>query len=205
MATILGGGNRAYTALSMAAPDVSVAQYCQQLASNWARQTTQLADHLKQSTAAFFQNWNYDSMLRAAQAATGMITHGWRPDIPYHLSSLSALQNAPNCMIPHVMVHPGLHSLYQQGRIDGYENRYVNPDPDVKHEWHMDWQHLMDGVWVKTPDGIAPQQYLSTVNMDREQETPQAVFAALRTFNEIDRILAASEDDPTSRWNNQRG
>ncbi len=205
MAIIIDGGNRAYTALSMAVPDSSVSQYCYQLASDWATQTTQLAGYLKKSTESFFQNWNYDAMLRTAQAATGFLNHGWRPDIPHYLGSLSAIQHAPNCMIPNLMVHPGLYKLHQNGLIDGYESNYVNPDPDSKHEWHMDWQRLMDGVWVETPEGVASFNYSSTVNVDREQETPQAVFAALRTFAKIDQLLAETEDDPTSRWNNQRG
>lgn len=127
----------------------------------------------------------------------------WDPNTIRHLTTLNAVQQAPEVMRRYVLAHPILRNLHLTNGISAYDN-FVKPDYQTGvGKKHYDYRRVTDGVLLRAGDGsvgysifkeniLSPTDILSIVSKG----------SILATWETIDYHFDNERlEDPTSVWN----
>lgn len=204
MATIVDGGSATFNYLLYGEPDQAFNSYMQEAQSG-------MQGILSSGAAAFRDRFTsavgyvQDSdALRVARAAVRKIAHLWDIDVVSVRQTIGELQQAPVVMIPFIMACPEVRELYHKQGCDGYGELYTDNQPGVVGEEHVDYQRVMDGIFVEQADGT----HVSTTYLDLEESLQlpfnNQVDVGI-TWDAVKRHLAAKKEDPTSRYNGTLG
>lgn len=199
MATIYGDHSEAAAAL-FGRPDRSVQDY---ISNSVQRFTTNLGvgpmtDHLRELAARAHQGFIDSTIGHKAQAIQDQLNHIWQKDAIYHLWDLPSYQNAPDAMVPYLMAMPEIRSAYHDGQISGYEDRYVDPQPGVIGERHLEYRQVMTGVVQK--DGTC-RHYPGGLTHGVDRLTVGERLSVINTARAMTHALETGVEDPTSKWN----
>lgn len=89
---------------------------------------------------------NDESALRNARNVLREIQSIVVPNVIFPLLTPGHLQNAPPIMQRYIMACPEIRQEYQQGRLDWYNDTYVDDDPDTIGENHYDYRKAVSGI-----------------------------------------------------------
>lgn len=93
------------------------------------------------------QAYNSQAVL-AAKAAIRATKGLFHPNAIVQLDSLDDLRSAQPVMQRYLMANPIVRELYNEQRIDGYSDTYVNVHGKAIGHGHYDYRRVMDGIVV---------------------------------------------------------
>lgn len=108
--------------------------------------TTPYCSNLAASVADRFHNYTQGDFARRVNSVRGYINQNFKSDSVRYLTDVEDIQNAPAAMRHYVMAHPGMRSLYQENRIEGYGEHYVDASPTGVGRTHYDYRVITNGV-----------------------------------------------------------
>lgn len=154
MAQILHGGNAAVQALLYGDVHPGTQRFFEsQQASGFSR-LTQTAKAFVEEALPRFGFMATERTKRLIGDVRRAASWAWQGDYIRPLRTVDELQLATPKMMRYVMAEPTVRRMYQQQQLAGYDERYVDTQPDVLGEDHDDYRRVMDGiVVVDEPDG----------------------------------------------------
>lgn len=207
MSGVLYGGVNDANALLYGRKHPNAIAYLEQNATRFQQyleQSPMLTDagrmFFQQSQEAIQQVIEADAM-RYANAALRKVQEMFQPDIIKPLWDLAGLQTASLTMQRWIMADPTVRELYQQQRLDGFSDTYVDMHPGTIADSHYDYRQVMHGLMQDDPDdpeGFKVSFYFDElVEGDRELVLDEKI-AITSTWDIINAILKRGDDDPTS-------
>lgn len=164
---------------------------------------------MEQSKAAFQQK--LEEANRAARFAARMVKNVFKPNTIRPLETIEELRSAEVIMQRYVLAQPDLRKLYNQQRIDGYSDTYVDVDRGCIGNNHYDYLRVMDGIAVFKEDdeSDAPEWVVTEVSLDEDRDTrrlmyEEQMFIIEKTWNAVTKAIA-SGDDPTDIFGGKIG
>lgn len=138
--------------------------------------------YAQQATQVFEEVSGWDAV-RAARKAVAAVEGYVQSNQIVALTTTEELQVAPPRMQRWVMCEPTTREFYQEGRIDGYSDSYVDIQPSVKGADHYDWTLATSGL-------VRGYEYVD------EDETEQMRYERTQTKRDL-----ASWDEPLNPRN----
>lgn len=158
----------------------------------------EMADQMRNIATRAYEGFVDSTIGRSAQALQEQLNRFWQKDSIYYLNDLESFQNAPNTMVPYLMAMPAIRTAYHEGRLSGYEDRYIDPQPGVVGEGHLEYRQVMSGV--VQGDGKCrhyPGGLVAGINRLSTGEK----LSIINTARAMERALDTGLEDPTSKWN----
>lgn len=205
MAIILDGGGTTFDYLLYGERDRGLTSYLHQLresaVAHLGAAAQGMANELRQTVDRFYDS---DAM-RRTRAAVRAVVNAYGIDELYPLANIGQLQHAPPKAIPIVMAEPTLRKLYQQQRVEGYGDEYVDYEPNECGEGHTDYERVVDGVFQFGDDDTAEATTYLHLEDDQLLDHDVQMDIQMITWEQIRIALQKGKEDPTSRFNTTLG
>lgn len=155
-----------------------------------------------------FESFTNSDAMRAARNALRKAGGLFQRDEIRSIWDLGDIQTAKPTMQRYIMAMPELRSLWQQQRIDGYSDTYVDMHPGAIGENHYDFRRMVNGVVQELVDDPEADYVIrecidDLVDDDRELDTDEKADLDY-TREVVKAIVDIGEDDPTSVWGGKR-
>jgi hypothetical protein len=161
----------------------------------------EFAGLLYQKAANAFEAINGFGAVQAAKNILQQAESMFQADIIRPLFDLEALQNATPVMQNWIMVDPMIRQAWYDGKVEGYTDTYVDPEPAKVGEEMRAYRILMDGVLVPHTENGYQSVHFGERLYDEETALSIADLASIFTSQENARQLyEAGEFDPTSQY-----
>lgn len=206
MAQVINGGDAAFNYLLYGEPDRGFQQHLQQYQDQVMGVLGDAGRLFAEKSQAVYERFNNSEAMRLARAAARKVTHMFNEDAIYKLGSIGDLQQAPRRMVPYLMAEPTVRAMYHKQQVEGYGDHYIDYQPGVVGEEHLDYQAVMDGLFVDDPND--PDACVATTYLHLEDEQllhHDEQVDILLSWGEIRAQLKAGKSDPTSRFNASLG
>lgn len=124
----------------------------------------------------------------------------WMGNSIVELRNIGETQHAPDVMIPLIMSDPKLKRLSLSNRIEGYSDRYTDPNPTSFGWDDRNYRRLTSGVYQTDESGgfVAKVAY---EDFGQERLSFKEQLDTLLTIDRIKGMLGSGCEDPTSRNN----
>lgn len=207
MARIIEGGAAMFDALMYGRPTHEMTTFLNRQFENMSQTLTEAGVRFYQQTQEVIEQATNDYASRMVRAAGRAISNFWLQDRIQTLTEIGQLQHAPPVMQRWIMAEPELRRMYQDQRVEGYSDSYIDLQPGVVGPAHVDYRAVTNGVIFldQEPDeeghiGHTATTYLNGLLPDHdlslaEQMDIQATWKAVRSR------IATGGEDPTSRFN----
>lgn len=207
MATI-GGGYAVANAIAFGMPDVQTQNFYAQRLNNLVSMgaTAGFTQSFLDSAVNVVASLNVNNIIDKATAVINKIKGFFRPNVISQLRTLEDFQVAGSVMQNLLMVEPSIRARYQEQRLNGYRDSYVDPFPNLKTEQHPDYRDVMTGIVQSDSEGQTfTMQYFHnrTPGDDSEQykHTSTQKFGVVDSWATLREFMAAGGKDPTDQWN----
>lgn len=155
MASVYDGMLDEFGVLAYAQKNNATLQFLQDRYDNLAHMGDTLTDYGRQwyeKSATIFRNTNGDEAMRYARGVIRKVKNVFQPNAIRSLNNLHDVQHSPAVMHRYLMAQPEARRMYQQQRIAGFPETYVdhNPGP-VGHE-HYDFRRVVNNVMRDDPE-----------------------------------------------------
>lgn len=175
--------------------------YLQNQIQSLAATGTEYAQKIYNRSMEIFNEINSDAAVMAAEAVLTQVESLMGQDMIEPLLTLEHLQAARPIMQGHIMTHPRLRQMWYDGKIEGYSDTYVDPEPGkIGHEMQA-FRDLMNGVLQPHET----QSYQYNLYFDRS-DNPDDFLSIRKLAAIVDSQDAAldeiekGEQDPTSQY-----
>lgn len=190
-ANVVNGGDVAASALLYKQPDITMMDYLKGNMNNILNHATNLSDRFI-NTVKNMYNKAHDSnvittsklLLNSAEYALDQHT---LYAVPY-----DGFNNINLAMQQYVMAYPEINKLNRQNKCYGFQDTYVDPEPDTYGEERYDYQRVMDGVLQHDSEGLAYSKHYS--NADEVKLDNVDKISILDTWHNVARYLAENID-----------
>jgi hypothetical protein len=126
----------------------------------------------------------------------------WQDNTVRVMWSVGAAQQAPDAMVRWMMANPRIRSLYHDGRVEGYGDRYNDIQPNCVGEEQYDYRRVMDGMIVNTETGSHYTTYHEEIIPDDVVLNTLEKMSIRLSWDIVNKeIEDGNMDDPTSEWN----
>lgn len=176
--------------------------YLQGQINSLAATGSEYAKKIYDRSMAVFNAINSDAVVMAAEAVLSQAESMMGQDMIEPLLTIPQLQGAQSIMQGYIMAHPVIRQAWYDGKLEGYSDTYVDPEPgQVGHEQEL-YRQVMNGVFV--PHEEMAYQY--SLYNDRTSEkdkmlTIRKVAAIIESQEAAVEAYLAGERDPTSQYN----
>lgn len=175
--------------------------YLQGQIQSLASAGSEYGQKIYQRSMALFDEINSDAAVLSAEAVLSQIESMMGQDVIEALTTVSQLQMAQSQMQGWIMTNPVVRQAWYDGKVEGYSDTYVDPEPGrIGHEQQA-YRHLMNGVFC--PHEKASYQY--NLYYDRVSEsdamlTLRQLAAIVESHEAAEQALEAGGEDPTSQY-----
>lgn len=176
--------------------------YLQQQLTRFSDTLTDVGKGFLSATKTLYESVANSDAIRKAKAAIRLATGMFHPNMIRPLETLEDLQSAQPMMQRYIMAEPTIRKLYHEQKCDGYNDSYVDVEPDRIGETHHDYQRVMTGVVqeVDNEDGSSTwraTQYYHEPYPDEADLTANERVDIINTW-EYARLFAETLSDPTN-------
>lgn len=203
MANVIEGGGAAFDYLLYGERDRGFANYLDQMRDEAVKHLGSTAQQFVMKTKESVERFYGSDAMRLARAAVRKVASLYEIDEIYELANIGQLQHAPPKMLPYVMAEPGLRELYHKQRVEGYGKDYIDYQPGVVGEGHIEYEQVVDGIFMQSEDD--EEVCVSTSYLHHDEDTlldhDQQMGIMLVTWEQVRIALAKGKEDPTSRFN----
>ncbi len=200
---LIDGGVDLFDALVYGKPHPGTQNFIQTQMEQLSANMTDYGQQFYQSVQALYDRVGGSTAMRYAHAAKRAMGAVWQSNEIRPLTTMGEMQQAPPVMQRYIMANPTLRKWWQQQRIEGYADSYVDTDPGTLGEDHYDYRRVMNGVVVideETGDWSATTYFDELLPEDEELlfEEQQDIIDSWEHFKAA---IKQGRSDPTSRWN----
>lgn len=147
-----------------------------------------------------YEKFHGSETVQMAKQALSKVTGLFMPEIIIPLATIEQFQNATMTMQRWVMAHEGVRALYQEGRVDGYSDTYVDVEPDTIGKTNYDYRLVMDGIVTVDDEGCDTFTFYQDPLRQGDQElTHYEKVDIIRGWHALD-VYLNGEDDPTAAY-----
>ena len=152
-----------------------------------------------------YETINDSEAIRLAKAALKFAKEAIHPNQIRELYTMTDFQTASPVMQRYIMADIPIRTMYQQLKIDGYSDTYVDTDPNTIGVKHYDYRRVTDGMMLRTENDIGEVEYYTNTFAeelkpdDRDLDFSEKSMI-LRIWGSISSGLKEGEEDPTSAW-----
>lgn len=165
--------------------------YLNDRAREWASQATDA-----------FARIDFDTVMKRAKRTLRELSNVFDTDSVRPLTTVTALQESPQCMMRWLMAEPTTRELYHGGGCAGYDELYVDVQPNSIGADHYDYRRVMDGVvQVQDNGGWHSDSYFENYRDEDDELTDQERFDILRSWGVLKSAIEKGDEDPTSLYN----
>lgn len=212
MANFIDGGNLAFKSLMYGESNPRTLQYLNEQMHRATQTLTSSGQQFMDWGRSLFEHLESSETTRAIRAAGRALRSLWDTDEIRPFREIGQFQFAQSKMQRWIMAEPTVRSYFDQQRVDGYSDQYVDLFPKVSGADHYDWRRVMDGVVTldKEPNedgeyGWTAVNYLEELLEDDVELSFDEQIDVQQTWEHLRSFLEAGKEDPTSRFNADMG
>jgi len=200
MARVFEGDRQIFKAMTYCQPAEDYLDYVQDRYEDVAERLTGSArDFMSRARDKYAEVRNSDS-LRKARAILRQVRSMWGQDVIQELTEISHVQNAPYSMRKYIMSEPSLRGMYHRGECEGYGSSYVDQQPGVIGDEHLDYQKVNNGYVHVDEDGSwNATTYSNNYLDDTEEDLTLDQQDDIRSAWDIVKNAIYHNVDPTSK------
>lgn len=143
-----------------------------------------------------------DRFKRKARAVRRATENLFRSEDSRLLTDIGEFQFAPGDQIRFLMAEPTVRRRYRANRCAGYDDRYVDLEPDMIGEDHYDYRVMYNGYARKQDNGNFEVRHYPQQLRHSDDDLDFDVQADLIGSNErLKWYMEQEDEDPTSRFN----
>jgi hypothetical protein len=175
--------------------------YLQGQIQSLASAGSEYGQKIYERSMALFNEINSDAAVLAAEAVLSQVESMMGQDMIESLTTMAQLQGAASQMQGWIMTDPTIRQAWYDGRIEGYSDTYVDPEPGLIGHEQQAYRSLMNGVF--RPHEEAAWQYslyFDRVSSPDDRITLRQLAAIVESQEAAVRALEAGEQDPTSQY-----
>ena len=210
MATIMTVDEDTFAAIAYPAPPVGFSNFIQQQMAAASNNLTPMGQALFKNAIQIYEHSLLNPARKIAAAAMRQVQSLWGTNSIQYLPEVWQVQNAPDKMIPFLMVHEAIRNLHQQQRCDGYSGRYFDLQPGVNGWDNMHYQAVWNGI-VKVDeaeDAVYCWQATTASHSEDDMFDKMLSFEdqvdIVDTYRVVDHAIALGKDC-TSNWDQELG
>lgn len=204
MARVIQGGEGAWQALSFGQVHPGTLSFIQ----NQIQQTSQMLTDTGREFMSFgrdmFEQMHGSAAMARARATVQMVKGAFARDEIRTLHDVEEIRQAPVVMQRYILSQIDLRRLYQDQRCYGYEETYLDAEPNAIGENHYDYRRVMNGVRQEEYDEEG-EMISSLIQIfpdelhegDRELKIDEQTHI-LDTWEEVRRLISWHGEDPTN-------
>lgn len=161
----------------------------------------ELGQQLYQKSMGMYEAINGTQAVMTAKAVLEQVNSMARPDVIRPLFDLIDFQTAKPTMVNWLMVDPRIRKLAYDGRINGWADTYVDPEPGKIGEQQAAYRQLYDGVCVDHEE--RSWQMTRYFEPYQDNETPLDIRDLAHIFASQERFMNhyhANGEDPSDEY-----
>lgn len=190
-ANVVNGGDVAANALLYRQPDTTVMDYLKHNMNTIFNHATNLSDRFVNTVKSMYNKVHDSSVMTASKLllnnAEYVLDQHTLYAVPYE-----GFNNINLAMQQYVMAYPEINKLNRQNKCYGFQDTYVDPEPDTYSEERYDYQRVMNGVLQHNSEGLAYSKHYS--NTDEVKLDNIDRISILDTWHNVARYLAENID-----------
>lgn len=206
---VISGDDAVFDAMVFGQPPPQVSQYIAQQTQHAQQLFSNSGHWLMQHANNYYQSVRNDDAFRIARAIVHQVKSLWGTNTFQSLLQTSQVQNAPNVMVRWIMAEPTLRQLYLQGVAAGYGSRYIDSDPGVAGQYHVDYRLLHNGLMTIDTDEDSDVDWTSVSYYDlvddNEIELTLSDKVNILDTHETVRNAIAAGRDPSCKYDTDLG
>lgn len=213
---VITGGAEIFDALVYHEPHPGTMNYLSSQFDNMSAGMAGIGSGFMETARNAWERFGNSDAFRRAKAAVRMVSHMWQRDEIKSIWDMGGFQQAPLSMQRFLVANPNVRQMYNEQRVDGWSDTYVDMYPGKVGWQHYDYQLVADGM-VQTPmvtfkdeNGEEQQEgdfhveffFGEPVEGDRRLHVLEQhdLFASWDAMNTL---IADGGEDPTSAYANK--
>lgn len=198
----ISGDDSDFDALVYGQPHPNTLRFIEQNIRHVTETTTGIAQEFFQRSAQAFEYFHGHEAMRRARAVLTQVSAVFSPDIVMALDSVAQFQSAQARMRRYIMADVEIRTMFNDQRIEGYDKRYFNAEPESIGFTHRDYQRVNNGLVEVDEHGEASYTLYFDFNEDEDEPelTHEEQLDVKTSQLRAKRIIAMGKDDPTSIW-----
>ena len=187
---VVDGGELAANALIYKQPPPSLTQYLTTNMANVLERVGSISTGFVENVKAMYNKYNSADVINASKLLlhkVGMHFDNWAIyRVPYE-----HFHNANLIMQQYIMVQPSIYKLHSTNRCYGFQDTYIDPEPDTPLEERTRYQQVMDGVlqFDKNEEG-----YLKFYSNEEDELHIVDKVSILDTWDDLGKMIARGLD-----------
>lgn len=188
---VVNGGDLAARALIYKQPSYSMTDYFLNNMNNVFNTVNNLSTSFVEGVKSIYDKFNSNEVVLASKQLlhqAGMSFNDWSIyTVPYghfHEANLGMQQ--------YIMMQPDIFKRYSENRCYGFQETFIDPEPDTPLEERAMYQSVMDGVIQYEKDGTGFHKHYS--NSSDEELSVIDKLSVLDTWHEVQRMLQEGFD-----------
>lgn len=175
--------------------------YLQNQIASAASAGTELGKRIYERSMAVFNEINSDAAVMAAEAVFSQVESMMGQDIIEPLITIPQLQAAAPVMQGLIMTSPLLRQAWYDGKIEGYSDTYVDPEPGLIGHEQEAYRRVMNGVLIEHPEVSYEYNLYFDRASSRDDTYTLRQLAAIRDSQEAaEDAYRRGNEDPTSQY-----
>jgi hypothetical protein len=197
---VLNGGDATFNALVYPPPDNNLLNYLQQNVEHARAAMSGISDRFVDMASNMYNKFNSNEVINAGKALLfGTETH-LNHNVIYPVS-YGHLAEANYVMQRYIIAQPDVNKMYQNNTCEGFQDTYVDFEPDNEGTERMDYRNVMDGVIQYDEKGNGYIMHYTDSNEYEPLDTLDK-FSVLHTWDSVAYSIAMGID-PTSIDDNE--
>lgn len=186
---VIRGGDLAANAFLYGVPDPGVINYLQAGIQKAAEVTGNMGRSFIESAKAIYDRFNSSSAINAAKALLYNVTDHMGGMTIQHLTVDNYKPNI--IMQRYIMCQPEIANLYKQNMCNGFQDSYIDLEPNTYGKERFEYDLIMDGVLQLEQEDPYMIHTSQTLYDDLESLDQ---FAILNTWDTVANMLANGKD-----------
>lgn len=142
---VVQGGTDAFRALVYPPPDTGLLNYLNNNLVQARDALGGIASSLVDTTQQLFEKFNGNAVLNAGKTLLYSVGGHMGQNVIYPVA-YDQLCNSNYIMQRYIMAEHTINKMYQRNTINGFDETYVDFEPDNKGTERMDYRNVMDGI-----------------------------------------------------------
>jgi hypothetical protein len=175
--------------------------YLQGQIQSFASTGSEYGQKILQRSMEVFNAINSDAAVMAAEAVLTQIESMMGQDMIEPLTTLPQLQGAQSIMQGWIMTDPTIRQAWYDGKLEGYSDTYVDPEPGLVGHEQEAYRRQMNGVLVDHEEhGWQYSLYFDRTSESDKMLTIRQLASIVSSQEAAVNAYHAGEEDPTSQY-----
>lgn len=203
MITEITGDTNTFRALAYGRPDMLTLDWCRQREQQHLMMLDPLVRANYESMAGTVLGAiDYESIANMSRALRNQADGVWLTNDIIPLTTIGEFQNPPPVMVDWIMANPDVREMYHNQQIAGYDEYYVDHDHGFIGYEHYHYRRVKNGIFEENTKGeMVAVEWFDDLRKPTDDLLFGEQLVIMKVWDEMSKILAEGNVDPTSRFN----